>query len=300
MAFFKDKDVVCCLGDSITAAGLWMAEIYQHVKKDRKVKFYNSGVSGGCAYLASDYLYHYCLSKNPSKVFITFGVNDISHWVLAKNSGDPDPMQTVRNGIERYKIKMEEIVKNILAFGAEVILCTPMPYDEYSILPTENLKCEFAMNECSEFVRKLSKKYGTVLVDQREEFLKYMGTPDILNTDRVHPTPHGHHMMAQYILFALGEISTPDYEGVFVPEKWNEERMAAEGRLKRIDFIEFVKLWSYAKENNCGLIEKIEEAKRRLAAWPHEDDYTAKCYKAFISDADKRIFFENEIVRLTV
>ena len=47
-------------------------------------------------------------------------------------------------------------------------------------------------------------------------------------------------------------------------------------------------------------IEKIDEANRRLAAWPHEDDYTARCYKAFISDADKRIFLENEIVRLTV
>ena len=300
MAYFMNKDVVCCLGDSITAAGLWMAEIYQEVKKTRNVKFYNSGVSGGCAYLAADYLYQSCLSKNPTKTFVTFGVNDISRWVLSKDSTDPDPMSTVRAAIERYKIKMEEIVKNIIAFGSEVILCTAMPYDEYSELPAENLKCEFAMEECAEFVRELSKRYGTKLVDLRKEFLKHVGKPDVINTDRVHPTPHGHHMMAQYILYSLGEIDKPNYEGDFIPEEWNKERMAAEAKLKFIDYIEFVALWNYAKENGYGILGKIDEAKRRLAAWPHEDDYTAKCYKAFIADADKRILFENEIVRLTV
>ena len=300
MAFFKEKDVVCCLGDSITAAGLWMAEIYQEVKKTRDVKFYNCGVSGGCAYLAADYLYQSCLSKNPTKTFVTFGVNDITRWVLSKDSTDPDPMGTVRESIERYKEKMEEIVRNIIAFGSEVILCTAMPYDEYSLLDTENLKCEFAMAECAEFVRELAKKYGTNLVDLREEFLKHMGKPDVINTDRVHPTPHGHHMMAQYILYSLGEIDAPNYEGDFIPEEWNKERMAAEGKLKLIDYIEFVNLWRFSKENGCGVIGKIEEAKKRLAAWPHENDYTAKCYKAYIADADKRILFENEIVRLTV
>ena len=229
-----------------------------------------------------------------------FGVNDISRWVLSKDSADPNPMETVRAAIVRYKIKMEEIVKNIIDFGAEVILCTPMPYDEYSDLPTENLRCEFAMSECAEFVRELSKKYGTALIDLREEFLKHIGTPGVLNTDRVHPTPHGYHMMAQYMLYSLGEISKPDYESEFIPEEWNKKRMAAEGKLKSIDYIEFVTLWNFAKEKGYGLTEKIAEAKVRLAAWPHDNDYTANCYKAFIADADKRIFFENEIVKLTV
>ena len=30
---FKDRDVVCFLGDSITAADLWTAEVYQELKK---------------------------------------------------------------------------------------------------------------------------------------------------------------------------------------------------------------------------------------------------------------------------
>ena len=300
MSYFVDKDVVCCLGDSITAAGLWMAEIYQEVKKTRNVKFYNCGVSGGCAYLAADYLYHSCLSKNPTKTFVTFGVNDISRWVLSKDSTDPDPMGTVRSYIELYKVKIEEIVKNILDFGSEVILCTAMPYDEYSDVAAENLKCEFAMEECAEFVRELANKYGTVLIDQRKEFLSLIGTHDVICADRVHPTPHGYHMMAQYMLYSLGEIDAPVYDGDFLPEEWNKERMAAESRLKLIDYPEFVTLWKFSKETGCGLCGKIEEAKKRLAAWPNDNDYTAKAYKAFIADADKRIQFENEIVRLTV
>ena len=150
------------------------------------------------------------------------------------------------------------------------------------------------------FVRGLAKKYNTALIDLRAEFLTHIGKPDVLNSDRVHPTPHGYHMMAQYMLYSLGETDSPDYGSDFTPEEWNRERMATENKLKNIDYIEFVALWAYAKEKGYGLIEKIDEAKRRLAAWPSDSDYTAKCYKAFIADSDKRIIYENEIVKLTV
>ena len=30
---FKDGNIVCFLGDSITAAGLWEAEVYQFLRK---------------------------------------------------------------------------------------------------------------------------------------------------------------------------------------------------------------------------------------------------------------------------
>ena len=43
---FKKNDIVCFLGDSITAKGLWMAEVYQSIRKTCAVKCYNCGVSG--------------------------------------------------------------------------------------------------------------------------------------------------------------------------------------------------------------------------------------------------------------
>ena len=57
---FKNGEVVCFFGDSITAAGSWEAEVFQHIRKHTDVRFYNCGISGGTAELASEYLYSFC------------------------------------------------------------------------------------------------------------------------------------------------------------------------------------------------------------------------------------------------
>ena len=46
---FQKNDIICFLGDSITANGMWMAEIYQTLRKTVPVKCYNCGVSGATA-----------------------------------------------------------------------------------------------------------------------------------------------------------------------------------------------------------------------------------------------------------
>ena len=74
---FQEKDVICFLGDSMTAGGYWMAEAYQEIRKKVKVKCYNCGVSGGTAYRAEGYLYSRCLAYNPDWVVVMFGINDI-------------------------------------------------------------------------------------------------------------------------------------------------------------------------------------------------------------------------------
>ena len=75
---FKNGDVICFLGDSITASGLWESEVYQHIRRHTDIKCYNCGISGGTAALASEYLHSYCLIKNPTHIFIMFGANDIN------------------------------------------------------------------------------------------------------------------------------------------------------------------------------------------------------------------------------
>ena len=56
---FHDNDVICFLGDSITANGLWMSEVYQVLRKKYKVRCYNCGVSGSTARCAKQYLHTY-------------------------------------------------------------------------------------------------------------------------------------------------------------------------------------------------------------------------------------------------
>ena len=75
---FKNGDVICFLGDSITANGLWMAEVYQNVRKNYSVKCYNCGVSGITATKTATFLHERCLSFNPDYVVMMFGINDVS------------------------------------------------------------------------------------------------------------------------------------------------------------------------------------------------------------------------------
>ncbi len=74
---FSDGDIICFLGDSITANGLVCAEVYQTVGKKKRIKCFNCGVSGGDAKNASDYIYAHCLIRNPSYVVVNFGINDV-------------------------------------------------------------------------------------------------------------------------------------------------------------------------------------------------------------------------------
>ena len=74
---FKDGDIICFFGDSITANGLTVAEIYQTVGKKKRIKCFNCGVSGGDARNASEYIYSHCLIRNPTYVVVNFGINDM-------------------------------------------------------------------------------------------------------------------------------------------------------------------------------------------------------------------------------
>ena len=66
---------ICFLGDSITAEGVWEAEIFEKARHDQ-MRFFNCGVSGGTATTALDRLYYMCLDRNPDMVSVMFGVND--------------------------------------------------------------------------------------------------------------------------------------------------------------------------------------------------------------------------------
>ena len=86
---FQDGDVLCFLGDSITANGRWMAEVYQNLREKYGVKCYNCGVSGGMTEFALFYLDSQCLVHSPDYVVMMFGINDIYRELYTDgNEGD--------------------------------------------------------------------------------------------------------------------------------------------------------------------------------------------------------------------
>ncbi|MBO5945035.1 MAG: hypothetical protein J6Q69_00350 [Clostridia bacterium] len=301
MEIIKDREIVCCLGDSITSAGGWIAEAFQHIAHTRNVKFYNCGVSGGTAALASEYLYEFCLSKNPTLVTVMFGVNDINRWLLERDPLLEDTEKRLEDAIVLYREKLEYIVKSIIEFGARVVLCTPPPYDEYNELKTKNIKCDRQLKKVEGIILELAEKYGTKIVDFRNGMFPYIMKGGIICEDRVHPSPLGYHLMGQIFLKEIGEIEKIDIESPFVPEPWNKERMTVEQTIKRLHFIDYVSLYRFRRTNGHGVPEMIDEVKRLYdAIETKEGSYFALCYENYLENKKKEPYLINELIRLTL
>lgn len=294
---FKDKDVICFLGDSITALGYWMAEAYQEIKKTTNVKCYNCGVAGSTAYKAEGYLYSNCLVHNPDWVVVMFGVNDIDRFAYDPAYTLPDKESRIETAMNRYKLAYEGIIKKVQAFGSKVIVGIPVPYDEVSDNGTENLKCQWGLDAAGNYARELAKKYGCLVVDFGAEFSRRLPDSTIMRNDRVHPTNHGMHIMAQTFLKETGVIEKEDFDAEFVFEDWNKERFDAEMKLH---YLNFVQLCVFFEPTNPFMDkdEIMKQTKERLAK--STDDYATRCYREYIERYPYRDVYMGELVRLTI
>lgn len=297
----NNGDIICFLGDSLTASGYMVAEVYQEVGYKKRIKCFNCGVAGGRAAYAKEYLHSYCLSKNPSKVIIMFGMNDIGFPLYSKDCSDPDVEEKKARAIEIHKESYRKIVLDCLDFGAEPILCTPLPYDEFdSEKEGENLHCQAALDLCSLFVTELAAELGLKLIDIRGRMLPLIKeNPALMTQDRMHPTVVGYHAMTQVLLNELGEIERPSYGTPFVFEQWNKDRYAVERKLKLIEFIDLVALYEEAKEHKWGTTEKKREALIRYGKEPNKAGYFPMCYKFYSEHAEEREALLGEVVKLT-
>ena len=297
---FKEGDVVCFLGDSLTAAGSWEAEVFQHYRSIFNIKFYNCGVSGATACLASDYLYSLCLSKNPTHVVVMFGANDIAKEAYSPSYTAPDKYTRIADALNTHAEKMERIINDCLDFGCTVTLCTTLPYDEVNESKTENLMCQKGLDDCADIVFSLASKYSLRVIDFRKYFLPMLSTLKPISADRQHPTQHGYHIMAQIFLYEAGMIDKLDYDTPFVIEKWNQERQSIEKTLKLLDFIDYVWLYRESIEKSWTTSEKIEKCRELLENESDVLGYFALCYKAYIAHARKKDALIGELTRRTV
>ena len=299
---FKNNEVICFLGDSLTASGFFVAECYQHIRKTRDVKCYNCGIAGGKAAYASEYLYSYCLSRNPDTVVIMFGMNDIGFGYYSKDYTNIDREKKKREAIEKHKECYEKVVRDCLNFGSSVIICTPLPYDEFDKDKTgENLYCQAALDECAEFVSSLARKYSLPLADIRSLMLPIIKAhPELMTQDRMHPTALGYHAMTQMFLKEIGEIEEADFSAPFRFEEWNHERYSVERRLKLIEFIDYVALYEKARDNKWNTTEKKLEARKIYDSEENKAAFLPMCCKYYIEHANERNTIFNELIRLTI
>lgn len=297
---FRDNDIVCFLGDSITASGLYLAEVYQTLRKKYRIKCYNCGVSGGRTRDAVRYLHANCLIYNPDHVVIMFGINDIERWLLSeKHKNFPNREEYMRESMRKHAESYEEIIKEVHASGADAILCVTVPYDEVSDNPEENLHCQYLLDEATEHLLRLAEKYNCPVVDFKKTMQPMLGE-GIINPDRVHPTEKGYHIMAQTFLYDMGEIEKCDFDSTFVFEDWNKERYDAEMKMHKMNYIEFCAIFDEGWAKGASLEERKALAREKYEEIENKTTFIPLAYLDYIENIEFRDKMRGEVVKRTI
>ena len=207
MERFPDDARVCFVGDSITHRGLYIAHIASHYRKyfpDSKVEFYDCGISGGNLGNSIKVYGEDTALYEPTHVVLMIGVNDSRRNLLA----EPPSKERYENlllAYDNYNKNLETFYEMIKEKGAELILCTPVPLNEYRSEVCSAFRGGYALIQgYAEAVRNFAKKYDLPLCDYHTAITKAMQTEELYAPDGVHPTPDGHYRMAEAFLAAQG------------------------------------------------------------------------------------------------
>jgi lysophospholipase L1-like esterase len=213
---FKNRSRVAFIGDSLTAANIslqWIIKAYRGLDGADDVRFFNCGVAGGTADFAVKSYARDILRYRPTHAVISFGIND-SRRELLLEARSPERHEALVRSFEKYKRSLAALVSLLQLDGVEVILCTPVPYDEYSEGENAPLPGGYAlMLGYAEYVRRLADVKGVTLYDQHAILSRLMEREQIHSPDRIHMTNHGYYVLAREFLKAQG-VAAPDEDNV--------------------------------------------------------------------------------------
>ena len=216
--FFKDGDVICFLGDSITHGGqyhqflqLFYATRYPAIK----LSFHNCGISGDNAIGMIERFEKDVLKHNPTHVFLMSGMNDVQRTLYFEGTASDKILKQRANALANYKRNTTLLAEKIIENGIIPILLTPSIYDQYSKIERENnLGCNDALIECSNDIKKLGDKYDALVIDLNTPMRKLMERElkkdslfTIIGNDRVHPGTTGHFIIFNEIISKLEKPS---------------------------------------------------------------------------------------------
>ncbi len=207
MTRFPDNARVCFIGDSITHGHTYLAHIaafYQAHFPAANINFYNTGISGASVGTALDVFDIDIAPMRPTHAVVVLGVNDSGRDCLA-GGRKPEVFRTLKRNFENYQANMARLCARLEEIGAEILLCTPFPIDEYGDHPTTPLPGSYAlMLSYAEFVRAYAKEHGYAVCDYLAYLTEACQTEVLYREDRIHPTPRGHYHIAKCFLAAQG------------------------------------------------------------------------------------------------
>ncbi len=206
LSWLAPKKKVVFFGDSITQAAIdsngyitILAKELQKKKKSNNYELIGAGISGNKVPDLQARLEKDVLSRNPDIVFIYIGINDVWHFTHPcckdKDGGTSN---------EKFESGLREIVSQIQAKGAQVILCTPSVIGEAKAGTNAQDKM---LDEYAGISRKVAQETKAELCDLRDSFQSYLGKhnesnldKNVLTTDGVHLNPTGNQLVAKEML----------------------------------------------------------------------------------------------------
>jgi isoamyl acetate esterase len=197
------KTTVIFFGDSITQMGAdkggYIDLLKESLAKNGAADQYDiigSGVGYNKVYDLYLRMEEDVLARNPDKVFIWIGVNDVGHKTTGTGT-DPD----------KFEKFYEAIIRKMQAKKIQLVLCTPAVIGERNDYSNPQ---DGDLNYYSAIIRHLAVKFNCQLLDFRKIFHDYelINNPDnkesgILTMDRIHLTDTGNKLVAKSVLETL-------------------------------------------------------------------------------------------------
>jgi lysophospholipase L1-like esterase len=210
---FQKGDRVVFVGNSITDGGHYHSYIWLYYMTrfpDRRITCLNAGIGGDVIGQINDRFEDDVLSKKPTVLTLTWGMNDTGYFEWYRSDGKDTMQKRIQRSYNNYgivedKLKKRADIKKIFIGGS--------PYDAASKFNDKNIypgKTQ-ALNEVVAFQEQAAKKNNWPFVDfyhpmmtinQREQ--QQDSTFSLTPSDRIHPDLDGHMVMAYLFLKAQG------------------------------------------------------------------------------------------------
>lgn len=214
---FQNGDKVCFIGNSITMSGSFHHYInlfYATRFPDRKITFFNCGVSGETAANILNRLDEDILVHKPDWCVLMVGSNDINGDLYSEASKNlPDLENLKQQALEKYYRNTTELIEKLIKANSKVIIEIPCIYDQTGKLKAENLYgSNDALKKCAVFLKDIALRHNLMVVDYwsitndiNNKLQEKDLSTTIISGDRTHPNKYGNFVMAyQFLRTQLG------------------------------------------------------------------------------------------------
>ena len=202
---------IVVLGDSITQNGRFVQLLQIHCScryPSRKIEVFNEGYSGGGAPHGFNRMERDVFSHQPDAVIIAFGINDVGISLYDDSKPTDEVLARRAENIARYREYMGKIRDALTSRGILPIFLTPCAFDEYSRLIThrpQRISCnDVGVAHIVEAIHDVSLGRFPIIDVYTPTTKLYRSHPELhLTSDRVHPSPACHALMADTLVKAL-------------------------------------------------------------------------------------------------